>query len=180
MKITQEYLQECFSYNHETGVLTWKERPREHFNTDRGCRIFNSGWAGKEAGSIKIYSATIEYRAMSIYGKYTFAHRLIWTLVYGEEPVEIDHINGNGLDNRIENLRNVDHKENLLNQKIYSCNTSGVAGVRWDSERQKWSVQIGVQNKALKLGRYLDKFEASCVRKSAELKYGYHKNSGRK
>jgi len=181
MEITQEYLQECFSYNPETGVLTWKKRPRDHFNTDRGFKIFNSNYAHNEAGSSRAYTENLSYILIVIKGRRFLAHRIIWALNCGDWPHdEIDHIDGDGLNNTIANLRAVSHQENLKNRKINKNNASKISGVRWDSERQKWFVQIGAQNKVLKLGRYLDKFEASCVRKSAELKYGYHKNNGRK
>jgi len=40
MELTQEYLREAFDYDPKTGVLTWRKRPREHFNTDRGWKIW--------------------------------------------------------------------------------------------------------------------------------------------
>jgi hypothetical protein len=58
------------------------------------------------------------------------AHRLAWLYVYGEEPKEdIDHIDGDTSNNRIENLREVAHSTNMKNKHKYVSNTSGTTGV---------------------------------------------------
>jgi hypothetical protein len=54
----------------------------------------------------------------------------------------VDHINGNGLDNRRENLRPASDAQNRQNQCLRSNNTSGYRGVYWDKSRQKWAVQV--------------------------------------
>lgn len=60
------------------------------------------------------------------------------------------------------------------NKRISSKNTSGKTGVYWNKEKQKWEVEIGVDNKRIKLGRYKDFELAVFVREEAELKYyGY-------
>jgi len=67
---------------------------------------------------------------------------------------EVDHINGNGLDNRKDNLRICDHFNNLCNVKMWSSNTSGYKGVTWDKVNNKWIAQIGRKGKNIKIGRY--------------------------
>jgi len=99
-------------------------------------------------------------------------------LIYGHEPKEIDHINSDGLDNRLINLRNVDHLENGKNQKMKSNNISGVTGVSWNKKRSKWHANIGIKKRKIHIGYFFDKFEAVCARKAAEIKYGFHENHG--
>jgi hypothetical protein len=131
---------------------------------------------GREAGILNDNG----YRIVSIDSKRFRAHRIIWLLFNGEMPSsDIDHINGIRDDNRIENLRVVSRSENLKNQKIRSDNKSGVIGVSWGRSNGKWCVRIKSVSKYLYLGSYTDFFEACCVRKSAELRLGYHKNHGR-
>ena len=95
-------------------------------------------------------------------------------------PETIDHINRVRDDNRWRNLRPVSQKENSRNQKIYSTNTSGISGVTWRKQDKVWRSTIGVANKVSHLGSFNNLFEACCVRKAAELKYGFHQNHGRK
>lgn len=80
----------------------------------------------------------------------------------------VDHINGNTLDNRKENLRNCSYFINSCNNKR---NTSGRAGVYWDKQAGKWNPKIRYNGKNLHLGYYSSKEEAIEVRRQAELKY---------
>ena len=100
--------------------------------------------------------------------------------VYGVVPIGIDHINGNSLDNRIKNLRNVPQTENTKNLKIPTSNTSGVHGVYWSKVRSKWIAGIGICGKTYNLGGFTDIKEAKKVRKDAEKEHGFHENHGRK
>ncbi len=51
--ITAEELRSIIEYNPESGVLTWRARPREHFQSERICKIWNTKYAGKIAGTIQ-------------------------------------------------------------------------------------------------------------------------------
>ncbi len=150
-------LKNRFEYNQDTGKFIDIESNKESgWITDNGYRII--GFKGTK------------YRA----------HRLAWLIIYGEFPEnDIDHINGNRDDNRISNLRSVTRSENLKNQKIRSDNSSGVIGVSWGRSNSKWHVRIKSDVKYLYLGSFFDFFEACCVRKSAEVFYGFHVNHGR-
>ena len=73
------------------------------------------------------------------------AHILAWAFIHGEFPdKEMDHINRDPTDNRIENLRLVTHGQNLANSKTRTDNTSGERGVCWDKQKNKWKVQMNL------------------------------------
>lgn len=83
----------------------------------------------------------------------------------------VDHINGNTLDNRIENLRICTRAENQRNRGKQKNNTSGYKGVFWDKQRQRWLVQIRYLGKSINLGRTDDLVEGAHIydRKALEL-----------
>lgn len=119
------------------------------------------------------------YRLVRFRGKKYLEHRLIWFLLHGYWPDEIDHINGIRDDNRIENLRAVSKVENLRNQARRVTNTSGVMGVSWHKQARRWQAAIQTGRKRRYLGLFADWFEAVCARKSAENRLGFHPNHGR-
>ena len=176
--LTQEYLKQCLNYDADTGVFTWKDRPRIHFPTLRGYAAFKSQFANNIAGAIH-YGGETNYRSIRILDKAYLSHRLAWLYTHGEFPIEIDHIDGNGENNKIENLRNVSHSVNCQNMPTQRNNTSGVVGVNWDKAREKWSAEITASKNKIRLGRHAHLFEAACARKSAEIKHGFHINHGR-
>lgn len=108
------------------------------------------------------------YVGVSKDGKSTFLHRLIIGAGKGEV---VDHINRNKLDNRNENLRICTQLENLLNKGMQKNNTSGVKGVFFDKNKQKWTVSIGFKGKNIHIGMFDDFENAVKARKKAEKKY---------
>ncbi|HEI0612123.1 TPA: HNH endonuclease [Escherichia coli] len=105
-------------------------------------------------------------------------HRIIFKMNFGYDPLEIDHINGIGTDNRLENLRNVDRHTNCKNTRMSKANTSGCVGVHWMKKRNKWQARIEFEGKRRHLG-FFDNFEdAVKARKEAERFYGFHVNHG--
>lgn len=83
------------------------------------------------------------------YKKY-LVHRLIWVM-HGNDPAAvIDHINGDKLDNCIENLRASSHAENMCNAKLSKRNTSGIKGVSWSKSMRKWIGSVWHQHKIYK------------------------------
>lgn len=111
------------------------------------------------------------YARSSIGEKKVYAHRIIMGVGKYEINNQIDHINGNTLDNRKQNLRIVTSQQNGMNSSIRKDNTSGVAGVCWDKSTNKWLSRIGFNNKEITLGYYSRFEDAVRVRKEAEEKY---------
>jgi len=109
-------------------------------------------------------------------------HRIIYEMHYGQIPPGylIDHIDGNGLNNDINNLRIVTPEQNVRNTARQKRNKSGYPGVRWDKKRKKWFTHITLKNKMYNLGRYKTLKEAIRVRKKAEKLNGFHINHGRR
>ena len=94
--------------------------------------------------------------------------------------MEIDHINGIPSDNRISNLREVSHAQNMQNAKMRADNKSGVTGVSWCKQSEKWIAYICFLGEMETLGRFDVKMEAVRHRREAEERYGFHKNHGKK
>jgi len=159
-ELTQERLKKLLHYEPDTGVFTWIGSTRAGIN-------------GKEAGCVKD-----GYIAIGISGRVFYAHRLVWMYVHAEWPDQIDHINHDRSDNRIENLRSVSHLENGMNQSKPSDNTSGCVGVTWNGNRCKWAAQMKANGKNIWLGLHDNKNDAIAARKDAEKIHGFHENHG--
>jgi len=151
-----------FMYEPETGRLLWKvKRP--------GPKTF----IGMVAGSVKTDG---RYRSVCLNGKRNYVHRIVWEMHFGQIPsgMCIDHIDGNGLNNKLQNLRVATLSENQRNRSQSKVSKTGIQGVF--HHRGGFSVSCA--------GKYVtykkDFFEACCARKSAERVYGYHENNGRK
>ena len=109
------------------------------------------------------------YVASKVNGKRVILHRL---LAGASNRFEIvDHINGNGLDNRRSNLRICSQRENLRNRGINRNNTSGYKGVSWENHAKKWLVKIGVDGKKILIGRFDNKEDAAIAYKIAAIKF---------
>ena len=166
--LTQEYLKECFNYDHDTGILRWKVRPREHFATDRGWRSFNSNDAGHVSGTT--YGPG--YVGVTINGKRHQVHRIIWMMARGRWPeLHIDHINGNRTDNRIANLREATDAENLRNCRIHKDNGTGFKGIHFHKARGKYHAQIMTDGVKEHLGYFSTPQEAHAAYCAASDRY---------
>jgi hypothetical protein len=155
--ITQAELKEILHYDPETGVFRWRHARKNN-------QIKPWGVAGSR------YSK--DYSRIEINNKAYKAHRLAWLYMTGCWPEnDIDHIDGDILNNSWSNLRPATKKQNAENRKLPSNNTSGFKGVGWNSHSQKWYAQINHNNKKIHLGRFADAEEAAKViaSKRAEL-----------
>ena len=170
-----EYLKEVLEYDPETGIFTWKQRPRHHFDSDWMFKRWNSYRAGMVAGR----PTAKNYIKLTISGITHQGHRLAWFYVYGEWPECIDHINHCASDNRISNLRSVTPATNQLNRSLAKKNRSGVCGVIWNKANKKWLVNIRINRHQKYFGSFTDWFEAVCRRKSMDNMLGFHPNHGR-
>lgn len=138
-----EYLRECFSYDPETGSLKWRERPESHFLHCRRGPVWeakrrNALSAGKEFGVRNTHG----HIRGGLDGELFYAHRIIWKMVYGEEPLIIDHRDGDTANNRLLNLLNGDRAANQRNQKLSTTNTSGSQGVYLHKQSGGWYARI--------------------------------------
>jgi hypothetical protein len=182
--ITPELLRQLLRYEPETGLFFWRHRPREYCDSDRSWRSWNTKWEGKQTFKVRSDNGRSGYTSIvgTINCTQFKAHRVAWAIHYGEWPDEIDHINGDPTDNRIENLRNVTHRENARNRRIPTNNTSGRMGVQWSKRHNKWLAFIRSEKRRgnAHLGLF-DKFEdAVKAREAAEQANGYHANHNRR
>ena len=152
-QITQEYLKEIFDY--KDGILIRKIKT---------CRNVIVG----DAVGIKHNNG---YLRVNISRKAYYIHRLVFMWHYGYFPKEIDHIDGNPQNNKIENLREATHAQNNKNLGVKKNNASGFSGVGFCNTRKKWYAQIMFDGKRKTLGRFENKEEAILCRKMGEIKY---------
>lgn len=118
--------------------------------------------------TVKEYKWCLSKNGYVINSKGKYLHRIVTK----ENTLFVDHINGNKLDNRKCNLRPCSNADNLKNRvKIPINNTSGIIGVIYRSDRNKWRAEICVDGKKIRLGYYANKIDAIRARTEAEIKY---------
>ena len=116
-------------------------------------RLTNRGTQriGDIAGSIN----TSGHIQIKIDGRSYLAHRLAWLYMTGAWPLnEIDHIDANKENNRLENLREATKIQNGMNRRAYSNNQSGYKGVHWYKKNRKFGSHIRVNKKLMFLGLF--------------------------
>lgn len=140
--VTQAELKALYHYSPETGVFT---RVVSHAN---GLK------AGTVAGCRQ--SGRVIYLVIKIKQRLYMCHRLAWLYMTGAFPSGvIDHINGNGTDNRFCNLRDVSNCQNLqATLKPPRNNTSGFKGAYWSKKQGKWVAGISIHNKRKYIGSF--------------------------
>lgn len=156
----QTYLRECFDYNPDTGSLTWRARPREHFATDSAWKQWNSMRPGTSPPYLTHGYLGVNFSSGSHKGQYR-QHRIIWVWVTGENPHDdIDHIDRDRTNNRWSNLRIASRAQNNHNGKLYRRNSSGYRGVAPIANSTRFTAQITMQRKKLHLGCFATPEEA--------------------
>ena len=129
---------------------------------------------GQKIGAVAGWETTCNgkrYKKINIKKKTYYLHQVIFFYHYGYIPKYIDHADGNSLNNKIENLRMATRSQNLYNCRISSRNTSGVKGVSWDKNRNKWHVQVISEKKVVFQKRFDDIELAEFVAIEARNKY---------
>ena len=123
MILTQSKVAQFFEY--KDGQLFWK--------ISRG-RVP----AFSKAGTL----GTHGYLQVTLMGKIYLAHRLIYLLINGQMPDQIDHIDGDKTNNKIDNLRVSDQSENRMNSSRSTLNQIGIKSVCWSKSNKCWRVQV--------------------------------------
>jgi len=154
MNITQEKLLTYFEY--KDGGLFWKVSLNRRIEINSPVGTLSKG---------------AKYRTTKLNQNTHQIHRLIFLYHHGYLPEFIDHINGDKLDNRIENLRECSRSENHANTTISRRNTSGYKGIQLEKRTNKWVASITVNKKRYSLGTYLTKEEAAFAYNEAAVKH---------
>ena len=137
--MTQLELKKWLWYDQETGIFRWRISPMPRI----------SPW--QSAGKITRNG----YVRIGLNGKSYAAHRLAWLYVHDCHPENyIDHIDGNPLNNQIENLRLATNKQNQENQKQSVRNTTGFRGVTFNKRSNKYQAQVCHNGKLIYCGLF--------------------------
>ncbi len=164
MKI-EDLIKMLLSYDPLTGEITWRKSG-------------NGVSAGMTFGTKVMHGKNL-YVIGYVRGKKLRAHRVAWLLHHGFWPTGLlDHINHDGCDNRICNLRVVTAIDNSRNAKLRSDSSTGVTGVSWHSSAKKWRAHISVKGKQVSLGVFESKDDAIKARAAASVDFGFHDNHG--
>lgn len=156
--LTAEQVRDALDYDPETGIFVRRWRDDLPLQTNRR-------YAGKPAGTP--HGRRKAYISIKLYGGAYKAHRLAWLHFYGRWPVgPLDHINGDGHDNRIANLRECTKSENRCNSVVRRDNPTGHKGVQIHSggRFQASVMKDGVRHH---LGLFKTLEEAVAVRQEA-------------
>jgi len=126
-------------FEYRNGELYWKNCLYKAYN-------------GKKAGGIH----QTGYWRLKINKKSYQAHRVIFAMHHGHMPKQIDHIDGNKSNNKIENLREATPSQNGWNRFLQKNNKSGIKGISWRKDCNRWLAQVRVNYKIFYLGLFED------------------------
>lgn len=148
----------------------------ERYEYVDGVLYRKTAGGGEKVGGVVGYDHVSNgrpYRRACFNKKHYYLHQIIFVMHYGTLPDRIDHIDGDSLNNRIENLRPASQSENIANSRLSKSNTSGFKGVvldRGTKTREVWIAQIGFNSKCIRLGRYQTKEDAAFAYAEASTK----------
>mgnify|MGYP006297018551 CR=1 FL=1 len=142
--LTQEYLKTRLNYNKDTGIFTWV-----NLSVNNQVKV----------GTIAGYKSGKGYLYLQLDNKSYSLHRLAWFYIYGNWPNgDIGHINGNPLDNRLNNLRDVTTRDNCNNRKLHRLGK--LVGAHYVKYNNKWKSRIQVNGKTIQIGTFNTQEEA--------------------
>jgi len=153
--ITKELL--SYLYEYKDGNLYCKNLIGKNTRSKIGEKV---GYRNKEG-----------YTLIKIKQKSYLLHRIIYFLHYGYFPEQIDHIDGNPSNNKIENLRSATGSQNCINKKLSIRNTTGFKNVTFIKSIKKWRVQIKTKGVTKHFGCYDNLELADLVAQEARDKY---------
>ena len=156
--VTQEQLHDLFEYREDGNLIRRVAVRGPGGQIGRAIGSMSNG--GKDRPDKK-------YMTTKIAGQYYYVHKLIYLYHHGYMPEQVDHINRNSLDNRIENMRAATPSQNCSNRRLFKNNTSGFRGVAWDKIHKKWTSYISFGGKRKNLGYYDDIDDAAKRSESA-------------
>ena len=169
----EQKIHECCSYDLSTGVFVWNGKT----GTDASSCAWNATVSGKVIGRPDKDGYLIMRIRHEGKKRYLRLHRVAWLMVYGCWPEgDIDHINHDRADNRIENLRSVTRSINHRNMTRSTRNSSGVVGVSRLGE--KWRARFFHNGSERRVGYFSSVEDAEAALREARAKVGYHQNHG--
>ena len=155
--LTQESLKEWFDFDGTT--LSWKDKTRK----------------------TKICKNKDGYPIIRFAGNARLVHRLVFLMVHGYKPKQIDHIDGNSSNFAINNLRDCGQTENMMNKKVQSNSKTGLKGVFWDKTFKRWVASVAVKGKQYRKTGFKtaeDAYEFACLMR--DMIHGAYANHGMK
>jgi len=152
--------------------LSWLPRDKK----SNGQKDYKCGSVRIEPFGYKSYKLSITYNKK----QFTIScSRIVFFLANGffTKGKMIDHIDGDSLNNKLENLREATRSQNAQNSKIAKNNTSGHKGVSWHKKTGKWAVKVRLKGKHIYLGVYKNLEDA--IKVAIEARKKFHGEFGR-
>lgn len=148
-KEDEQYIRDNLRYDPETGELWWT-KPLQ------GRQINKPVGSNTGDGYLQLY-LSVTSRVYNLK-----SHRVCWFLYYGSWPNSmLDHIDGDGTNNKVDNLRLVSNQENQMNKRAKVGCSSKYKGVHWCKQRERWRSRIKISGKFTFLGSYTSEEEAA-------------------
>jgi len=160
MELTQDEVLKMFDYQEDGHLVR------------RLSTSGNGNYAGRVIGTKPDGTRSKRYSQTKLRGQNVSVHKVIYLYHHGIMPEQVDHINGNSSDNRIENLRIANAAQNAQNRSLFSNNKSGCKGVIWHKAIKKWQSYVSFNKQMKHLGYFVDKELAELV--AVEARNLYH------